>query len=319
LLLIELAFISTLISCKKEVIEGIDFRQEMRDFVMEMNSYAESKHPGFLVIPQNGQELLTDNGRDDGVLQTDYVNSIDATGREDLFFGYDNDDVATPLDEKNQMLELCRLSESVGIQVLTIDYCSTHSKMDESYNLNFNEGFISFAASERELNVIPDYPEKPFNENSKDVSSFNETKNFLYLINSENFNSKSDFINAVSLTNYDALVIDLFHNEQSYSSDEINLLKTKNNGGKRLVVCYMSIGEAEDYRFYWNNQWIKDYPDWLDKENPEWEGNYKVKYWNDDWQNIIYGSSDSYLDKILEAGFDGVYLDIIDAFEYFED
>ena len=30
------------------------------------------------------------------------------------------------------------------------------------------------------------------------------------------------------------------------------------------------------------------------------------------------GSPDAYLDRILAAGFDGVYLDIIDAFEYFE-
>ena len=36
------------------------------------------------------------------------------------------------------------------------------------------------------------------------------------------------------------------------------------------------------------------------------------------WQNIIYGNESSYLTKIIEAGFDGVYRDIIDAFEYYE-
>ena len=41
-------------------------------------------------------------------------------------------------------------------------------------------------------------------------------------------------------------------------------------------------------------------------------------YWNEDWQKIIYKNNDSYLNKILEANFDGVYLDIIDGFEYFE-
>jgi cysteinyl-tRNA synthetase len=56
----------------------------------------------------------------------------------------------------------------------------------------------------------------------------------------------------------------------------------------------------------------------MDAENPDWPGNYKVKYWETDWQNIIYKNSDSYLNKILTAGFDGVYLDIIDAFEYYE-
>jgi len=56
----------------------------------------------------------------------------------------------------------------------------------------------------------------------------------------------------------------------------------------------------------------------LEEENPNWEGNYKVRYWEPEWQDIIYGNDSSYLKKILDAGFDGVYLDIIDAFEYFE-
>lgn len=31
------------------------------------------------------------------------------------------------------------------------------------------------------------------------------------------------------------------------------------------------------------------------EENPEWRGNYKVRYWDNDWQNIIYGKDNSYL------------------------
>ncbi|MFQ5795846.1 MAG: endo alpha-1,4 polygalactosaminidase [Candidatus Bipolaricaulia bacterium] len=95
-------------------------------------------------------------------------------------------------------------------------------------------------------------------------------------------------------------------------------LKTKANGGSRLVIAYMSIGEAEDYRYYWQAEWKPNPPSWLAEENPDWPGNYKVRYWDRNWQNVIYESNDSYLKKILDAGFDGVYLDIIDAFEYFE-
>ena len=81
----------------------------------------------------------------------------------------------------------------------------------------------------------------------------------------------------------------------------------------------MSIGEAEDYRYYWREDWVAEPPSWLADENPDWPGNYKVRYWDTDWQSIIYGTGDSYLGQILAAGFDGVYLDIIDAFEYFEE
>ena len=100
--------------------------------------------------------------------------------------------------------------------------------------------------------------------------------------------------------------------------EEVERLKHKANGGKRLVICYMSIGEAEDYRYYWQSEWKRDKPAWLARENPEWRGNYKVRYWDPAWQEIICGAGDSYLNRILAAGFDGVYLDIIDAFEYFE-
>ena len=115
------------------------------------------------------------------------------------------------------------------------------------------------------------------------------------------------------------MIMDLFfHDGIEFISSEINQLKSKANGGRRLVIAYMSIGEAEDYRYYWQNDWNNNEPAWMDKENPNWEGNFKVKYWYEDWQNVIYGSENSYLDKILDVGFDGVYLDIIDAFQYYE-
>ena len=54
------------------------------------------------------------------------------------------------------------------------------------------------------------------------------------------------------------------------------------------------------------------------RENENW-GSYKVKYWLESWHKIIYSGEMSYLSQILNAGFDGVFLDVVDAFEYFED
>lgn len=53
----------------------------------------------------------------------------------------------------------------------------------------------------------------------------------------------------------------------------------KANGGKHLILAYMSIGEAEDYRYYWKDEWKDHPPGWMAGENPDWPGNYKVKYW----------------------------------------
>lgn len=309
--------LTILISCKKKV-PDLDFKQEMRDFVQDISDYAKSKDPGFIIIPQNGEQLASLNGEEDGSAAIDYLDAIDGQGREDLFYGYDDDNDATPADERNYMTAFLDIEEDNDVEVLVTDYCYTHSKMDDSYNKNHAKSYISFSASSRELDVIPSYPSLPYNVNSDDITELSEAKNFLYLINPENFSSKLSFINAVSQTNYDLIIMDLFFNESAFTSSEIEQLKTKQNGAKRLVVSYISIGEAEDYRYYWDDSWNKKEPDWLDKENPDWEGNYKVWYWEQDWKDIIFGNDASYIKKIINANFDGAYLDIIDAFEYYE-
>ena len=89
-----------------------------------------------------------------------------------------------------------------------------------------------------------------------------------------------------------------------------------------IPISYISIGEAENYRFYWDHEWVEALdqnsftdkaPVWLGHSNPNWIGNYKVRYWYPDWkENILI----PYLDKIISQGFRGIYLDIIDAYFY---
>ena len=296
-----------------------DYKEDMRLFIRNISSYAKSYKPNFYIIPQNGHNLVTVNGEQNGYLAVNYLNAIDGLGREDLYFGYENDNQPTPTSETENMLYFLNLAKENGKKILVTDYCSSHTYMDSSYQANFSNGFISFAANHRGLDNIPDYPQPIFNENDAVVDSLIIAKNFLYLLDTHNFSTKEDFINAITQTNYDLLIMDLFFRDDIlYTQDELNRLKSKANGGKRLLIAYMSIGEAENYRYYWNPDWLNNPPDWLLDENPNWEGNYKVKYWMHDWQNIIFGNDQSYLKKILDSGFDGVYLDLVDAFEYFE-
>lgn len=127
---------------------------------------------------------------------------------------------------------------------------------------------------------------------------------------------------AIAASGFDLAVVDHSADgsaEAAFSPGALDMMKRKPDGSPRIVLAYMSIGEAEDYRFYWREEWSRGPPSWLDAENPDWPGNYKVRYWDPNWQSLIFGSPDAYLDRILDAGFDGVYLDIIDAFEYYED
>ncbi len=313
-----IGFLLLLLSCEKKE-DNMDYKQEMRAFVTGISEYSKSIYPDFYVIPQNGIELVTTSGDEDGQPHSDYLNAIDGNGQEDLYYGYNKDDRATSAGTTSYLKTLLNVSKNSGNIILVTDYCTTPSKMDDSYNQNSINGFVSFSADQRELDNIPSYPNPIYSMNNNQITTLNQIQNFLYLINPENFGTKADFINSISSTNYDLLIMDLFfHDGTAFTSAEINELRIKANGGSRLVISYMSIGEAEDYRFYWQDDWKINIPSWMDKENPNWEGNFKVKYWIEDWQKIIYGNEDSYLDKILESNFDGVYLDIVDAFEYYE-
>ena len=316
---------SLLLSCKKNISDtkpsNVDFRQEMRNFVQEISAFSRSQKPGFIIIPQNGQELLTGNGDAAGIPQTTYINSINGVGREELFYGYDNnDDTPTPAVESGNWLALCSMAGNNGLKVLTTDYCFTASKVQDSYTKNFQKGFISFAAAHRELDNIP--AGIPANQHAGNIMLLGDARNFLYLINTQAFSTKQAFINAVAATNYDVIIMDAFFqegdNNSIWTNQEINQLKTKANGGKRLAIAYMSIGEAEDYRWYWQSDWKRHKPAWLGNLNPQWSGNYEVRYWMPDWKKYITGNTSSYTQQIIDAGFEGVYLDIIDSFEYWE-
>ncbi len=300
-------------------IQYIDYREEMRLFVENISKYAKNHDPNFIVIPQNGIELVTEDGEPNGNLSVAYIESIDGVGQESLFYGYEEDNKPTPQEEQIRLIGFLDRMEENGVEVLVTDYCWAHSYVDDSYKRCSQHSYISFAADHRELDNIPSYPEKPYNENNQDILRLSDAKNFLYLINPDKYSSKEEFLESLRHTNYDLLIIDLFYGNTSLTAEEVNSLKTKMNGSLRLVISYMSIGEAEDYRYYWNDSWYTNPPDWLDKENPDWPRCYKVRYWYPEWQQIIYGNNESYMKKILDAGFDGVYLDVIDAFEYFEE
>jgi Predicted extracellular endo alpha-1,4 polygalactosaminidase or related polysaccharide hydrolase len=319
--LLLLAPLFLLFSCRKDDdAQGVsksEYKQKMRDLVMNISRYAKSVNPDFLIVPQNGIELVSSSAEDPVQPHAAYLDAIDAIGQEDLLYGYDNDNQVTSADRTNYLMNYLNIAKDAGKQILVTDYCFTPSKMDRSYQENNKYGFISFAADQRELTGIPAYPFQPNNENTNNIYAIKQAANFLYLLNTENFTGRSLFIDALQETNYDVLIIDSYFTDgTAFTPTDIIKLKRKKNGGRRLVISYMCIGEAENYRYYWKDEWKVNKPNWMGSENPDWPGNFKVKYWDPEWQQILFGNDNSYIKKIADAGFDGAYLDIIDAFEY---
>ncbi len=100
------------------------------------------------------------------------------------------------------------------------------------------------------------------------------------------------------------MVVDV--DDAELTAQEVASLKSKGS----TVFSYLSIGEAEDYRDYWQG-WDENKPAFLLPENKEWKGNYRVKFWDKNWQNIIIKKAA----LIAQMGFDGIYLDIVDGYQ----
>ena len=165
-------------------------------------------------------------------------------------------------------------------------------------------------------------------------------------------------VERVASSSHDLIVVDETLDDQHRGSEArvLTQLKRKPDGSRRIVLSYLSIGEAEDYRPYWHAGWTapatstanpvrligltsggatparahfrfaaglsdkpllaptSEAPAWLGSENPEWRGNYNVRFWHPDWKSLIFGQPSAAVDRIIAAGFDGVYLDRADVY-----
>ncbi|MGN7820517.1 endo alpha-1,4 polygalactosaminidase [Chitinophaga sp. 22536] len=294
--------------------EQINYGQELRTFIQDISSWARTRKPGFIVVAQNSTELLTTTGDTSDPIVPEYLNALNGIGREELYYGYENhDNATTPAAVTKEWVRFGKRATANHLTVLVTDYCDQAPLIAASYQKNEANGFISFATGSRQLQTIP--AGAPNHENANNINTLADAKNFLYLISPDD-----QYLNKLKATNYDVLVIDAFQPDKkiTWTPAQINSLKVKKNGGKRLVLAYMSMGQAEDYRWYWKPEWNDKHPAWMAELDPEWEGNYYVRYWMPEWKAYIYGNADSYTQKILDAGFDGTYLDPVDASSYWE-
>lgn len=113
---------------------------------------------------------------------------------------------------------------------------------------------------------------------------------------------------------------------EMFSAEQVAALKGTGATGS-VAAAYMSIGEASDFRSFWNPAWTSNghatggvtarTPAWLGPVNPEWPESRKVRYWDEAWQQIIFNDAHTgWLDRIVGQGFDAAYLDIVDAYYY---
>ena len=80
-----------------------------------------------------------------------------------------------------------------------------------------------------------------------------------------------------------------------------------------ILIAYVSLGEAESYRPYWED--IND-ASWIIRENPNWQENYYVDIRNSQWQQVIL---EKVIPGIISQGFHGIFMDTLDTAEILEE
>lgn len=279
----------------------------MQDFIISISDYARAQDPDFILIPQNGEEILFEDIDPEKGLRSDLIQAIDGYGVEELFYN----GAYSPDDYRLGMLR--RVNSS--LKVMVADYLDADSNASNSFQSADAEQFIAFprSTSNYDYKTIPG---TVHHENTNNIQTLAQAQNYLYLISTDNYSDKVTFLSAIQQTNFDVVIIDAFFGDELLSSGEVASLKTKLNGGQRLVISYMNIGSAEKYRYYWKKTWGLHHPLWLKKKYDGYKDEIWVKFWKDEWQEIIYGNDDSYTKKLLNAGFDGAYLDNIEGFYF---
>lgn len=283
----------------------VSSREKMQELVINISGYCKKNNPDFIVIPQNASELAFKSVKNKEVNQA-YMNAVDGFGVESLYYNAEYDPDTIRIDN----LKKLKLQKPV----LVSEYIAEDKNIGDAKRKNKAEGFICFPRIKKNYNYeyIPSFTNY---ENADDITAIGQIKNYLYLINPVQYNEKADFIKAVRKTNFDMIIMDLFfNNNEPFTSAEIAQLKKKSNGGKRLVVCYLNIGSAENWRYYWRKTWKLHSPDFLEKEYEGYDNEFWVKFWDRKWQKIIYGNDKSYTKKIIDAGFDGIYMDNVEAY-----
>lgn len=116
---------------------------------------------------------------------------------------------------------------------------------------------------------------------------------------------------AIAASDLDTVVVEIYDGDGRLLSNA-DVAQMGGGADPRTVLGYLSVGEAETYRAYWQPDWNgAGRPAWIGPENPEWEGNHQVRFWADDWKKILF----DYLKTMVEAGYDGAWFDVVDVYQ----
>ena len=308
-------------------------RQMMRDIVIALSDYAKKRNPRFLILARNAPELLVKESREwkwetlrdpDGIdkytkvgsINRPYLKAIDGMLIDGTWYGAADYGKPTATAKSKYLQSIAEVVRREGRRLLTLDYCADKLVGRTIEAVATRAGALAYIDRDGDklLGQIP--ADRPQHENPAAVSNMAHAKNFLPLLRSDGFGTRTDWVNALAATNYDMLMIDTFWREtESISFEQVRQLHYKRLGSDRLVFGVLPLGLARDTRFYWKSDWKLGEPPFLVAPDPGDPAQTVVNYWDEKWKEIV----GKYMQGIVDLGVDGVLLDQVDSYLYFED
>lgn len=229
---------------------SIDYRQEMVNFVAAIAARAHATNAEFGVIQQNASELGA---------YSNQLATITAISHEDVYYGYDRAGMATDSNTVQYLETNLDVFKNAGRPVFTLNYpfknknkasfkAKDLAKVNDAYARSLAKGYIPFATV-RELSALVVNPGHEPTPNVPAVTNWSQIAEWIVQLQPAKRQTRAPFLSALGASKYDMVVIDYSFDGSGgteFTAEEITVLKNQ-LGGK--VVAYLSIGEAEDYRW----------------------------------------------------------------------
>lgn len=222
---------------------------------------------------------------------------------------------AERLERQRRMLYAVDALRQQGRTILSIENCKTQKDVDAAYKGAARDRVLAYAAvNDEELTRLQ--KGHPRNENAQPVTAITGARNWMPLLRADRFGNKAEWLMAMEGTNHDAMLIDVSHRgADPLTKDEVKRLRFKELGAPRLMLAVLPLGKAYDWRWYWKKGWEAGNPAFLFAPDSDEPGSFITNLADPQWKELL----GKYIAGIMDLGFDGVVLDDLDTYLWFEE
>lgn len=310
-----------------------NYRALMRDNLLMLMDYARSHNSNFQIIAHEGQVLLAKSRWEYDLEGYNQVRSKE-TGAKDPHFLIDNKIARNhPAEDTpayrylhginaialnnlycgNGQEDDLTINHNLGL--ISIENCSNEQKLDQAIMRSILDNKIIYGFSNLK-NAFKDIESQPMiNDSASNIEQVSQAKNIVFLLNDQEYSNKEEILKDLASSNYDIVVINpLFHHSQPFSSEDINRIKLKKNGARRLIIAQLNVSEASPKDYFWKPRWTINNPSWLVRKSFVNTDSYITRYWDEEWKKIL----SRHFKDIVRSGYDGVFFTGIENHQYFE-